>query len=139
MNIGERIKHIRKQSGITQKQLAEKLGMTQAAIVQFESEKSNPKIDTLQKIADALNVSITDFLDDGESITEFGENGYINHISKHKKLHDSLLQEEFTTLAAHFDGDEYTDEELKEIRRFAEYIKSLRQIERNNPDKSGNN
>ena len=43
------------------------------------------------------------------------------------------------TLAAHFDGDEYTDEELKEIRRFAKYIKSLRQIERNNLDKSENN
>ena len=69
MNIGERIKHIRKESGVTQKQLAEKLGMTQAAIVQFESEKSNPKIDTLKKIANALNVSVTDFLDDGESIT----------------------------------------------------------------------
>ncbi len=61
MNIGERIKHIRKESGVTQKQPAEKLGMTQAAIVQFESEKSNPKIDTLKKIANALNVSVTDF------------------------------------------------------------------------------
>ena len=53
MDIGEKIKKIRKESGITQKQLAQKLGVSQAAIVQFESEKSNPKIDTLKKIADA--------------------------------------------------------------------------------------
>lgn len=122
MNIGERIKHIRKESGVTQKQLAEKLGMTQAAIVQFESEKSNPKIDTLKKIANALNVSVTDFLDDGESITEIGENG---HIGKYENLYDSSLQQ-FVALAAHFDGDKFTDEELEEIKQFAEFVKSKR-------------
>lgn len=29
-----------------------------------------------------------------------------------------------TTLAAHFDGDEYTEEELKEIKQFAEFVKN---------------
>lgn len=31
-----------------------------------------------------------------------------------------------TTIAAHFDGDEYTEEELEEIRQFAEFVKSKR-------------
>lgn len=31
-----------------------------------------------------------------------------------------------TTLAAHFDGDEYTEEELDEIRQFAEFVKNKR-------------
>ena len=31
-----------------------------------------------------------------------------------------------TTLAAHFDGDEYTESELDEIRRFAEFVKNKR-------------
>lgn len=123
MDIGEKIKKIRKESGITQKQLAQKLGVSQAAIVQFESEKSNPKIDTLKKIADALNVSVMDFLDTGDSITEIGEDGYINHISKYHFKPSLQLSH---TLAAHFDGDEYTDEELEEIKRFAEYVKSKR-------------
>lgn len=30
------------------------------------------------------------------------------------------------TLAAHFNGDEYTKEELEEIRKFAEFVKSKR-------------
>ena len=30
------------------------------------------------------------------------------------------------TLAAHFDRDEYTEEELEQIRKFAEFIKSQR-------------
>lgn len=33
---------------------------------------------------------------------------------------------EFKTLAAHFDGEEYTEEELNEIRNFAEYVKNKR-------------
>lgn len=30
------------------------------------------------------------------------------------------------TIAAHFDGDEYTEEELDEIRQFAEFVKNKR-------------
>lgn len=30
------------------------------------------------------------------------------------------------TIAAHFDGDEYTDEELSKIKEFAEFVKSSR-------------
>lgn len=29
-----------------------------------------------------------------------------------------------TTLAAHFDGDEYTEDELEEIKKFAEFVKN---------------
>lgn len=29
-----------------------------------------------------------------------------------------------TTIAAHFDGDEYTEDELDEIRQFAEFVKN---------------
>lgn len=31
-----------------------------------------------------------------------------------------------TTLAAHFDGDEFTEEELDEIKQFAEFVKNKR-------------
>lgn len=31
-----------------------------------------------------------------------------------------------STIAAHFDGDEYTEEELEEIRQFAEFVKAKR-------------
>lgn len=31
-----------------------------------------------------------------------------------------------TTLAAHLDGDEYTEDELDEIRQFAEFVKNKR-------------
>lgn len=62
MNYGENIKKIRKQKGFTQKELGQKLGISQAAIGQFESNKANSKMETIQKIADALNVSINDLI-----------------------------------------------------------------------------
>ena len=34
--------------------------------------------------------------------------------------------DEPATLAAHFDGDEYTESELDEIRQFAEFVKNKR-------------
>ena len=34
--------------------------------------------------------------------------------------------EEPQTIAAHFDGDEYTEEELDEIKKFAEFVKAKR-------------
>lgn len=39
---------------LTQKQLAERLGVTQAAVSMFESPKANPRQSTLKKIAKAL-------------------------------------------------------------------------------------
>ena len=50
MTIGENIKRIRKERGLTQKELGELLDMTQSAIGQFENDKTSPKTDTIEKI-----------------------------------------------------------------------------------------
>ena len=36
------------------------------------------------------------------------------------------ISDEPTTIAAHFDGTEYTEDELDEIRQFAEFVKNKR-------------
>lgn len=59
MNIGERIRAIRKSKGMTQKQVAEECGMADSAIRKYESGSQKPKLETLQRIATALNVSPT--------------------------------------------------------------------------------
>lgn len=40
------------------------------------------------------------------------------------KIINSQYKNVPTTLAAHFDGDEYTEDELNEIRQFAEFVKN---------------
>ncbi len=54
--LGKRIKYIRKQRGLTQEQLAEKVGIGTPNISYIECGKFAPAIDTLEKIAKTLDV-----------------------------------------------------------------------------------
>lgn len=55
---GDKIKSYRTQQGYTQKQLAEKAGIATISIQQYELNTRSPKIETLQKIASALNLPV---------------------------------------------------------------------------------
>lgn len=61
MNIGERIRTARKVQKLTQKQLAEKAGVAEISIRNYENQNRQPKLEQLQKIAAALEVSIEYF------------------------------------------------------------------------------
>ena len=56
----------RNKSGITQNELAQKTGLTQALISRIESGKSHPTIDTLKRIADGLGLRLVVSLEDFE-------------------------------------------------------------------------
>ena len=56
----------RNNSGITQKELAQKTGLTQALISRIESGKSHPTIDTLKRIADGLGLRLVVSFEDFE-------------------------------------------------------------------------
>ena len=63
MTVGERIRHIRKEKGLTQGDLAKRLGVSQAMITQYENHQREPKkFDTIKKIAAALEVMPEDIL-----------------------------------------------------------------------------
>lgn len=64
MPTGSKIKEIRQQKGLTQKQLGDLCGMADSAIRRYENGNANPKIETLQKIATALDEPLSIFLDD---------------------------------------------------------------------------
>lgn len=42
------------------------------------------------------------------------------------EIKENHAQADLITIAAHFDGDEYTEEELTKIKEFAEFVKSSR-------------
>ena len=58
MTIGERIKAARNNRNITQKELAKRLNVSETFISQYERGIRNPKIETLQKISNALEVPL---------------------------------------------------------------------------------
>lgn len=79
MTVGETIKTIRKSKHMTQKQLADKLGITYQAIQQIEKQ-DNININTLQKIASALNIPISEFLKYSYNTVFSEQNYYINEL-----------------------------------------------------------
>lgn len=62
MTIGERIKKARKKAGLTQKALADKLGIPYQGISQYERGVRKPKLETLDRIAEALGVNFLDLV-----------------------------------------------------------------------------
>jgi transcriptional regulator with XRE-family HTH domain len=57
-SLGQNIRLLRKQKGLTQVELAKKLDCSQAVITAYESSKKKPAIDTLSRLADVLGVTI---------------------------------------------------------------------------------
>jgi transcriptional regulator with XRE-family HTH domain len=56
------IKHYRELSGMSQQELADKLGISQKMISCYESGVKNPKVNTLPVIAKILGVTPNDLL-----------------------------------------------------------------------------
>ena len=61
MTTGKRIQKARKEKGLTQKELGDKLGVSASMVAQYENDLRNPKIETAEKIAHVLDVT-SDFL-----------------------------------------------------------------------------
>jgi transcriptional regulator with XRE-family HTH domain len=69
MTTGQKIKKIRKEKGITQKELANRLSMSQQNLAQYENDKRNPKLETIRRIATALDVYMSDLMDGWDKYT----------------------------------------------------------------------
>ncbi len=61
MNISDRIQTLRKSRGISQEELADKIGVSRQAVSKWESEQSTPDIDKIILLSDYFDVT-TDYL-----------------------------------------------------------------------------
>ena len=61
-SIGETIAYLRKEKGMTQNELAEKMNVTDKAVSKWERDLSCPDINTISKLADILDVSVEELL-----------------------------------------------------------------------------
>ena len=66
MNIRDNVKRLCALQGITQKELAAKLGITDISLNATLKDTKDPRISTLRRIADALGVPVTELLAEGE-------------------------------------------------------------------------
>ncbi len=61
-SIGETIAYLRKQKGMTQNELAEKMNVTDKAVSKWERDLSCPDVNSISKLADILGVSVEELL-----------------------------------------------------------------------------
>lgn len=58
MNIGERIKQIREEKGLTQEEVAQRAGVTAASLSRWENNEREPTFQNVEKVAQALGVTM---------------------------------------------------------------------------------
>lgn len=99
MGIGNKLNDLLKQRNMTVTELAHKIEVAPTTIYSI-IQRNNKKvdIDVLLDIADVLGVNAEYFRDSEKPVV----------------------------LAAHFDGDEFTESELEEIKQFAEFVRNKR-------------
>lgn len=115
--LGERIKYRREMLGLTQRELAAKVGLTHGAIALYELGKREPDLQTLQRIAAALNTTMSYLLgetDDPEPIRV-----------REEAAHDSRLYDAHLPL----DPQDILDLE-RAVRRANEILQRMKQRQR---------
>ncbi len=63
--IGKLIRTERKKQGLTMEQLGKKMGMSGSLVGRYERDEENPKIETVERFANALDVTVTALYPDG--------------------------------------------------------------------------
>lgn len=67
MTLGEKIRAARRNCGLSQEQLAEKMSVSRSAVAKWETDKGLPDVGNLKVLARLLNVSVDQLLDEGEA------------------------------------------------------------------------
>lgn len=92
----EKIALYKKKLNLTTEELSARSGVPVGTLNKILSGATkDPKLETLKSIARVLGLTLNDFDD-----------------------------EQPNTIAAHFDGEEYTEEQIERIKEFAKFIKS---------------
>ncbi|CAA0239901.1 helix-turn-helix domain-containing protein [Tenacibaculum maritimum] len=64
LDVGKRIRDLREKKGVSQKDLAYSCGFDKSNMARLEMGRTNPTIYTLKKIAENLEVELTDLVKD---------------------------------------------------------------------------
>lgn len=91
MSIGENIKKLRKNKGLSQKQLAEILNLSEITIRRYEKSSNIPTIETLDKIAIALDMPLNELLGTNATTNDIG-NKIISAQSLNNISHEELAE-----------------------------------------------
>ncbi|MEM5397299.1 helix-turn-helix transcriptional regulator [Staphylococcus gallinarum] len=97
--LSESLQELMKERNIDQKELAEAIGVTQPTVSNWIQQTKYPRIKRIQQLADYFNVPKS-------------------RITEGKKE----IQQD--TIAAHFDKEGLTEDEIEEVNKFIEWVKN---------------
>lgn len=139
ISLGENIKKLRKNKGLTQDKLSEITQISIASIQRYESGKRQPNIKTINKFAQALNVSLGDLVGNEynksklelENALQNGADNIPNLISNFKDLTKKEVVDNFNELVeilAWNDFENMSEDDIFEViksKEFYNYLKFL--------------
>ena len=103
MGIGARLVELMKKKNINTNELANRIGVAPTTLYSMiKRDSSRVDIDLIIKIAHALNMTADELLS--------GE-----------------VPEKHNSLAAHFEGEDFTEEEIEDIEKYVLFVKSKRE------------
>lgn len=107
--ICKNLNYYMKLNDTTQTKLAEYIGVSVATVSNWCKGIKTPRMNKVDKICEFFHIQRSDLLEDKE------------------KKDESFSNSQIMTLAAHFEGDEFTAEEMKEIKNFIEFVKNRKE------------
>ncbi|MCR4442180.1 MAG: helix-turn-helix transcriptional regulator [Peptococcaceae bacterium] len=102
MKLSEKLKELRTSKKLNQSDVADILKIDRSTYGKYETGDSSPDYEKLIKLADLFDCSV-DYL-----------------------LGRTDIKTPIETIAAHHDGDDWTEEELEDIEKFKEFVRSKR-------------
>ena len=62
MALHQKIAYYREKAGMSQRELADRAGVSYGAIGQYETNRKTPRLETLRRLAEALHVSVAELI-----------------------------------------------------------------------------
>lgn len=97
--LSENLDQLMKENNVTQIELSEAIGVSQSTISNWLKEVKYPRISKIQELANYFNVPKSRITEDKNEIKQ-------------------------DTMAAHFDKDGLTEEEIEEVNKFIQWVKN---------------
>lgn len=141
-DFGELLKNEREKQGVSQEEASEALGITVSDVDNIEEGLLPLNYDWAEKYAAFLGTSVSQIFFDNDMYEEEVPEQFHDNIKAYEELKTEADEEalkenlyevlkenknnQITTIAAHHDGDELTEEEIKAIEEYIQFVKSRR-------------
>lgn len=131
MNFQENLKFLRKSNGISQKKLADTIGVAQSSINYWEKGKRIPSIEAVQKLADYFNVSLYELLNTSYHTSKVNTKTQRNdteNLTEAEKGLNKLANEIVNTVIGGNSMQDIANSNTTVKHRYEKYIESFKEL-----------